>query len=207
MQAINVLIVDDQNMARKALTLLISQSKKVTVIGEACNEEELKKKIACNKIDLVVLDVDGDNYKAVQAIEYLSSNHHSIKVLVLTKNNESTFVRKMIKAGVGGYLTKNSSPEELLNAIEIVNGGAKYLSSEIQTMLLTKVSDTDHEKLTKREKQIIQLVIEGLSSKEISEKLSVSVKTVETHRGNIYKKLNVKNIAELIQFSNEHFLF
>jgi len=207
MQSINVLVVDDQNMARKALTLLISQSKRVNVIGEACDDEELKKQVVGNKIDLVLLDVDGDNYKAIQTIEYLSSNHNSIKILVLTKNSESNFVRKMINAGVGGYLTKNSSPEELLNAIEIVHGGAKYLSSEIQTLLLKKVSQTDHEKLTKREKQIIQLVIDGLSSKEISERLSVSVKTVETHRGNIYKKLNVKNIAELIQFSNEHFLF
>jgi DNA-binding NarL/FixJ family response regulator len=185
----------------------MSQLKDVMVVGEASNGTEVMEILANTNAHIVLMDVDMPIMNGFETAELVKEKFPWTKVIVLTMHKETQYIKRLLKTGVAGYLTKNSSNEELSNAIEVVQNGGKYLCSEVQHVLLNKVEPQESEKLTGREKEIVQLIVAGLSSKEISEKLFLSIKTVETHRGKIYKKLQVKNVAELIQYTNSNFSF
>jgi DNA-binding NarL/FixJ family response regulator len=206
MKNIKIIIADDHKMLRKAWNLLISQIPNVTIIGEASNGAEVLELLSKNHANIVLMDVDMPLMDGFETARIIKEKYPWSKIIVLTMLNDNLSVKKLLKVGIAGYVTKNSSNEELIQAIQIVEGGGKYLCSEVQNILLDKVSDHEVEKLTNREKEIIKHISDGLSSREISEKLFLSIKTIESHRGNIYKKLKVKNVAELISFANNSFM-
>jgi DNA-binding NarL/FixJ family response regulator len=207
MKEVKVIIADDHRMLRKAWELLINRLKDIIVIGEAANGVEVLGILSNSRANIVLMDIDMPIMNGFETTKIIKEKYPWIKVIAISMYDDTSYVKKMLRLGIAGYLTKNSSTEELLNAIEIVKNGGKYICSEVQNKLLEKIYEPDPEKLSSREKEIVQLIIEGLSSKEISEKLFLSIKTIESHRGNIYKKLKVKNIAELIHFVNDNFLF
>lgn len=206
MDPTKIIIADDHKMIRKAWELMIAKLPSFKVAGEASNGAEVIQMLDSVKADIVLLDVDMPVMNGFETVELIKEKFPLTKVVVLTMYKEAQYVRKLLKAGVEGYLTKNSSTEELVNALEVAKAGGRYLCSEVHGILLNKVTPKEAVKLTGREREIVQLIVGGMSSREISEKLFLSIKTIETHRGKIYKKLNVKNVAELIQYSNSNFL-
>ena len=205
MKSLKVIIADDHKMLRKAWMLLLSKMENVTIVGEASNGREVLDLLAQANANIVLMDVDMPLLDGYQTANVIKEKYPWTKIIVLTMFNDNHTIKRMLKSGVMGYITKNSSNEELLEAITVVGEGKKYICSEVQNILLGKFSEEEVEKLTTREKEIIKFIVDGLSSKDISEKLFLSVKTIESHRGNIYKKLKVKNVAELIHYTNNKF--
>lgn len=206
MKNLKIIIADDHKMLRKAWSMLLSQIPTINVIGEASNGAEVLDLLSKNHANIVLMDIDMPLMDGFETARIIKEKYPWSKIIALTMLNDNHSVKKMLKVGIAGFVTKNSSSDELIQAIQIVESGGKYLCSEVQNILLEKVEGDGMEKLTNREKEIVKLIAEGASSKEISEKLFLSIKTIESHRGNIYKKLKVKNVAELINFANNSFM-
>jgi len=210
MNQLKVIIADDHLHVRKAWSLLLAERADIKVIGEATSGVEVINILKASHANLVIMDIDMPGMNGVQTAEEISSNHPWTKVLVLTMHKEKSYIKKMFQLGAHGYITKNATPEELYTAIDTIRKGEKYLSPEVQTVLLEEFSynliNPSHKPgLSEREIEIIKLISEGLTSFQISEKLFLSIKTVESHRGNIYKKLGVKNVAEMLKIAKSKF--
>lgn len=204
MAQLKIIIADDQKMVRKAWNFFVSQMDKVTIVGEASNGSEVIQMLDVNDANLVLMDIDMPVMDGFQTAKIIKEKYPKTKMIALTVYNDKVSVKKMLDAGVLGYITKNSSFQELAEAIATVREGGQYLCSEIKLLLQNDSKDMEVPHLTIREKEIINLVAQGLSSKAIGEKFSLSIKTVESHRRNIYKKLKIKNVVELINYRNNH---
>lgn len=200
MRQTKVILADDHRMIRKAWKLMLDPHKHLSVIAEAENGTEVISLCEKELVNLVLMDIEMPELNGVETTKILTERSPFTKVIIISMFSDRHYVKKLFSAGAKAYLTKNSTEEELIKAIEVVRSGGKYIASELQNSFIDEAikEDTEEKKLTKREKEIIRLISEGCTSKSIAEKLFVSLKTVECHRTNIYKKLNVKNVMELI---------
>jgi two-component system, NarL family, invasion response regulator UvrY len=203
MKITKLIIADDHQMLRKAWRLLLSKMENLTIIGEASNGMEVLDLLRQQHANVVLLDIDMPLMDGFETMQRIRKDFPYTRVVALSMFTDKAYAKKMLSLGASGYVTKNSSNDELFKAIEIVSAGGKFVCEEIQSMLLEEFDQEEQEEetLSKREVEIIKLIADGLSSKEISEKLFLSLKTIESHRGNIYKKLKVKNVAELLNKS------
>lgn len=204
-KTIKVVLADDHHLVRKGFRALLQEIPGITVVGDAANGLELLDLLQNFSADVILLDVEMPSMGGIEACDKIQTRFPGSKVIMLTMRNESEVVKQSVASGARGFLFKNTSPEELQEAIQKVASGQTYFSSEV-TMLLLSQTQTNPALagLTEREIEIAKLVAEGLSSTEIGEKLFISPRTVDTHRNNILQKLELPNVAALVRFAMQH---
>lgn len=202
-----VLVADDHRMVREGLRALLERAG-VQVVGEAGTGHEALKEVRRLHPDVVVMDIAMPELNGIDATKRLMAEQHGVKVLALSMNADERYVLAMLEAGAVGYLLKNSASEELLTALGAVMRGETYLSSAIAGSVVVRalqgtaaLESAQARPLSVREREVLQLVAEGKSSKEIGTILQIAVPTVETHRRQIVEKLNLRSIAELTKYA------
>jgi len=205
MEKIRILLVDDHQIILDGVRSLLKGVNNIQVIGDALNGEEALNTLQVLTADLVLMDLDMPKLNGIDATMRIKEEFPHTKVLILTVHNESSLIRNLISIGADGYLLKNSCKEELLDAIYKVQSGEKYFSSEVTLSLMQEDKSGEYPQsdieFTKRELDVLRLLADGCTNKEIGEKLFISHRTVDTHRTNIMKKVGVNNVAGLISFA------
>lgn len=205
---VRVLIADDHQLVIDGLSSFVNNTDGFELVATAANGAEAIENIDLFNPHIVLLDINMPILDGIQALEKIKKNSAPPKIIMLTMHDETSIIKKVMQLGADGYLLKTSDKEEVITAIQKVSQGQKYFSSEVALALAEgkkgKYSSNDKAKmaeLTEREIEILKLIAEGFSNKEIGEKLFISHRTVDTHRTNLAKKLEVKNIAGLIKFA------
>jgi DNA-binding NarL/FixJ family response regulator len=209
MKKIKVLIADDHTIVRKGLCSLLKGENDITVIGEARDGKEVIRKVAELSPDVIVMDINMPLLNGIEATRNIKKIHPSMGIIILTMYSDEGYVHEAILAGASGFLIKNTIPQDLCSAIRAVSRGESFLSPAISKTVIeryTKLSPSDKgelkkKDLTSREREVVQLIAEGYSNREISELLFISSKTVEVHKQNIQKKLNISGTALLTQYA------
>ncbi|HEV7780561.1 MAG TPA: response regulator transcription factor [Chitinophagaceae bacterium] len=207
MSKISVFIVEDHQMVREMWVQLFSGRKEIEVVGESGNPGEAVEMIKSKRPDIVLLDINLPGSSGMELVPLIRKFAPGSKIIAVSMHNQPAYTKKMLQLGALGYVTKNSSHEEIFKAIETVMKGKTYVCMEIRNILSDQAlqdepSGPDVKELSIREIEIIRLIKEGLSSKEIAARLHISIRTAEVHRHNILKKLGLKNTASLISFIN-----
>ena len=214
---IRVVLADDHVFVRDGIKSLLENEANIEVVGEATDGLEALKSVEINQPDLLILDIRMPNLTGIEVVEKLRSQNNLVKIVMLSMHESEEYVLKSIKAGADGYLLKGSSKEEFLKALHTVSEGGKYFSGDISSILIgqlthpttfseTKQLISDEMMITKREKEILTLLLSGKGNKEIAEALDISKRTAEVHRFNLMKKLKVKNLIELSNKATEYSL-
>ena len=200
------MIAEDQAIILHSLMILINSIPNIEVIGTALNGLDLLTLLENDKPDVILMDINMPKMNGIEATKILDEKMPWVKVIALSMYDHPVYIKKMFKSGAKGFVSKNATKMELGKAIQMVYGGEIYISEEISRILLREYSsatDSDEEgdytSLTSREIEIIQLLADGLYTKEIAEKLFISDKTVERHKTNILKKLKLRNTAQLVK--------
>lgn len=207
MAKIKIIIVDDHQMFRDGIKLALNEEEEFDIIGEAGNGHELFELMKKQEPDLVITDISLPDISGIDISERLNKEYPAIKVLVLSMHSNEEFIYKALIAGADGYLPKETSISELTKAIIKINSGKDYFNKDISDKLIHAFKKKNHTKnetentLTKREKEIIRLIVEGLSNKEIADQLFISIRTVDTHKNNIMHKLHLKSSVELVKYA------
>ncbi len=206
--SIKIMVVDEHKIVREGLATLIAKQPNMKIVGEATDGREALDLVKKNTPDLILMDVTMPNLNGIEATRRIKSKNPQIEIIALSLHSERQFVLGMIKAGASGYLIKQCTFEELVLAINTVMEGKKYLSREIANVLIEEFIKKESEgkalidsKLTSREREVLQLLAEGKTTKEIASSLSVSLKTVEAHLRNTKSKLKVNTVAELTKIA------
>ncbi len=207
MDKITILLVDDHKLIRDSWSFILNSDDRFRVVGETSDAEELVSLAKEKKPRIVLMDINMSPVNGFEATKLVRQYSPGSKVIGISMHSMPAYARKMMQIGAMGYVTKNSSKDELMNAIVEVNGGKKYICEEVKNILAQQELEEENGKpdlnaLSRRELDIVKLIKEGLSSREIALRLDISLKTVEVHRYNILKKLNLKNTAALVNFIN-----
>lgn len=201
---IRVLIVDDHAIVRQGLRRILDEAKGIKVGGEAANGVEALKMMRTGEWDVVLLDISMPGMNGMDTLKRIMDGDKDAKVLILSMYREDMYAVRLMKAGASGYLTKETAPEQLVEAIRTVFAGKKHISSNLAELLLQECcSDSGkspHETLSDREYQVLRLIGSGKKVSEVAVALSLSVKTVSTYRANILEKMKLKNNAELTYY-------
>ncbi len=201
---IKILVADDHPIFRQGLKNTFSETTDIEVVSEASDGNELLEKIKGEDASLVLLDITMAGKSSLDTLKQLKIEMPKLPVLVLSVYSEDHYAVRFIKAGASGYLNKESSPEILMEAVRKVASGGKYVSPELKEKLAFDFTNHDkqpHEFLSDREYQVFCMIGSGLSLTEIGKELSLSVKTIGTHRTHILEKMKLKNNAQLIQYA------
>lgn len=207
MSKVKVLIADDHAMIRDGVRSLIKQNKELMVVGEAQSGRETLQKFHDLKPDLLILDISMPDLNGMEVSREILSSDPDAKIVILSMYDDEDYINRCLEYGVKGYVVKNESGGELDYAIKAVLQGKNYFSRQAQNVIFKRHSQNVTKKkqkeedihLTQREKEIIQLIAEGLTSQQMADQLFISPRTVETHRANVMKKIGVKNAVELVK--------
>jgi len=199
MSRIKILLADDHQIVIDGLKLILESRENFDVVGEVGDGQQVLDFLVQHKVDIVVLDINMPVMDGITCARKIKEHYKKVKVIVLTMYAQKSFVEEIIRIGIDGCLLKTNTGKQLADAIERVHSGSSYYD-QIQTFSSEKEEVKQH-KLSKREIEIIQLLADGLSSGQISERLFISGHTVKTHRKNILKKLDLHNSSELIQYA------
>lgn len=209
MEKITILIVDDHTLLREAWTVVLNADPRFSVVGTAGSGESAVElaRILCPHV--VIMDIGLQGMDGISATREIHAYAPSCRILGVSLHSQPSYARKMLQMGAMGYITKNSSSKELIRAILEISNGSKYICDEIKNLIANQVIEDKGttagvEVLSDREIQVMELIRNGDSSKEIAEVLQVSRKTVEVHRYNIMRKLNLRNVAELVNFAHTY---
>ena len=194
--SINLLIVDDHPLVRDGLKARLESISHFNVIGEAGNSEDALQVLANSPIDLILMDINLGNSSGIVLTTRICKDYSKVAIIMLSMHEKSEYVTQAVQAGARGYVLKDAPAEEIINAIETVANGGNYFSSglKISTPLAVQI-------LTQREQCILNSIATGKSNKHIARELNLSVRTVETHRLNIKRKLNIEGQADLIRYA------
>lgn len=208
MEKINVLIADDHKLIRETWSYILNSDSRFQVIAECGDSEQAVEVTKQKRPHIVLMDINIMPISGFEATERIRKVSPNTKVIGVSMHSQPAYAKKMLQIGARGYVTKNSSKEEMIKAILEVNDGSKYICEEIKNNISELVLEENKDlpnvnALTEREIQIINLIKEGQSSKEIAAALNISLKTVEVHRHNVLKKLKLKNSASLVNFINQ----
>ncbi len=207
LEKIKIIIADDHLLIAEAWASLINMNPEFEVIKVYDNTKSMIDEITHIKPDIVILDINIGPFSGLEATKMIRKLAPGTRIIGVSMHSQPSFAKKMIRYGASGYVTKSSNKDEMYAAIEAVAKGEKYICSEIQRNLTDQVMSNGEEnrlsKLTEREIEIIKLIREGMSNKEIAETLFISPRTVETHRARILKKLDLKNSLALVKYINE----
>lgn len=206
--SINLLLVDDHAIVTDGLKALLSDEDKYVIKGVAQNGRMAIEMLKVLKVDIVLMDIDMPEMNGIEAVKQIKKQMPDKKILMLTMHDEKAMIKMMMKIGADGYLLKNSPKAELLKALESLSNNESYFSDEVTSVLLQSDPIKSNGKmlaeLTEREIEIIKLVSEGFSNKQIGEKLFISHRTVDTHRTNLMNKIEVHNVAGIVKFAIAH---
>jgi DNA-binding NarL/FixJ family response regulator len=205
----NLLIADDHTLFIEGLSMLVSRIEGITIVGQAKNGKEVLELCKNNKVGLILMDIEMPEMGGIEATEIIKHDFSNIKIIAVTMLNDYNTIKKALRSGMDGYVVKNLGISELQKAIETVLSGQIYLSPEIANILALGVAGRKPSQayvpaLTRREKEIIGLIISGLTNEAIAEKLFLSPLTVSTHRKNVLSKLNLKNTAMLVKYIGDY---
>jgi DNA-binding NarL/FixJ family response regulator len=203
-----IAITDDHEMVLKGIETMLSNTPEIKVVGTYNNANETLKNISKDKPDILLLDINLPDMNGISLCKELVKKYADLKIIALTNYEEVSFVKRILNNGAHGYLLKNTDKLELIEALKTVLSGEKYLQRDIKEKLLfgSKSNNTTNSlvvNLTRREKEVLQGISEELTTQEISAKLFISPKTVETHRMNIMSKLGAKNSVGIIKIAIE----
>lgn len=210
MGKITILLVDDHKLIRDSWSFILNSDVRFQVIGETSNADEAVEIAKDKKPEIVLMDINMSPVNGFEATKLVRKYSPGSKIIGISMHSMPAYARRMLQIGAMGYVTKNSSKDELMSAIIEVHNGKKYICNEVKNILAQQELEDegggapDMNVLSRREIDIVQLIKEGLSSKEIALRLDISLKTVEVHRYNILKKLSLKNTAALVNFINAH---
>jgi DNA-binding NarL/FixJ family response regulator len=206
--AIRTLLADDHTLVRAGLRALLRDIAGVTIVAEADNGRHAVRLASELTPDLAIMDISMKELNGIEAAAQMKAQSPATRVLILSMHTTEEFVRRALKAGAAGYLVKDSAPLELTMAIEAVMRGETYLSPRVSKSLLSGLVDgraapggSSLDGLTPRQREVLQLVAEGRSTKEIAFALEVSVKTVETHRAALMERLGIRDTASLVVYA------
>lgn len=207
MSKISILLVDDHKLIRDSWSFILNSDSRFNVVGETSNASDAVEIAREKKPAIVLMDINMTPVNGFEGTKLIRKYSPGSKIIGISMHSMPAYARRMLQMGAMGYVTKNSSKDELLTAIVEVNSGKKYICDEVKTILAQQELEEeggqpDMNVLSRREIDIVKLIKEGLSSKEIALQLDISLKTVEVHRYNILKKLNLKNTAALVNFIN-----
>jgi len=214
MQKIRIFLVDDHQLVRDGIKALLTSADDLTILGEAASGAECFDKIAREAPDILILDISLPDTNGIEITRRVTAEYPATRVLILSMYTNEDFIFNAIKAGARGYLPKNTSREELLDAIHAIHQGEEFFADSItRIMLRSYVRKAKEDEpagpgapvpLTTREIEILKLFAEGFINKEISDRLDISIRTVETHKNHIMKKLELKSTVELIKYAIRH---
>lgn len=200
---IRLLVADDQPLILDGITAVLKRDPRLDIVKTCLNGEEVIDYFKGKKnlpVDIAILDINMPKKNGLDCMEYLSERFPELKVIFLTIYQEEFVIRRMMELGAKAFLLKNTHSRNLLHTIQVVDIGFTYFD-EVEEIIQQKKYDHATFKISNREREIISLIVRGLSSPEISEKLSLSEHTIKTHRRNIMKKLNFNNSAQLVSFA------
>ena len=208
-EKISILLVDDHKLIRDSWSYILNKDPRFQVIGTAGTADEAIAIAKGKNPKIVLMDLNMSPVSGFDITKMIRRHSPESNIIGVSMHTMPVYARKMMQLGAMGYVTKNSSKEEMISAIMEVSNGRKYVCDEVKNILAeqelgNKPSHADMNALTQREMDIVELIRDGYSSREIGEKLDISLKTVEVHRYNILKKLNLKNTAALVNFVNTH---
>lgn len=208
MDKVRVLLADDHEMILDGLKLMLAQNEQIEIVGEAKDGEEVIDKVRhLPELDVVILDINMPKKDGIEVTREIKRIHAEVKVLILSMYNRKEFLKQLVEVGIDGYILKNAGKKVLLEALESLARDEPYYDKEITKTMLrsyqkSKVFDSPMDvELSEREKEVVVLIANGLTSGEIAEKLFISTHTVDTHRKNILSKLNVKNATGIMRFA------
>jgi two-component system invasion response regulator UvrY len=207
MEKITILIADDHTLVRETWSFILNTDERFSVVAECGSGEEAVELAKQLRPHIVIMDINLPGMNGIEATQLIRKFSPASRILGVSLHTQPTYARKMIQKGAMGYVTKNSSREEMFKAITEIQAGRRYICEEIKNILSEQVINGEDQQsglnaLSQREIEIINFIKKGFSSKEIAESLDISVKTVEVHRYNILKKLNLKNSAALVNYIN-----
>lgn len=208
---IHTLLVDDHKIFTEGLSYILANEEDIAVLGTCQSAEQTLHFLAKNQVDIVLLDINLGPDNGLDLCKLIHEKYPAVRILAISMHDEENFITKMLKNGASGYLLKNTSREELLEAIRQVYAGENYQSKEVVDIVMKSLIRQKNLKnnyyqlhFTRREKEILDLVAKGLTTKEIANTLFISEKTVETHRSNLFAKFDVKNVVSLVKMAIEY---
>lgn len=208
MEPISILIADDHKLIRDTWSFILNNDQRFKVVAECSNGEEAVEQARNKRPQIVLMDINMTPVSGLEATKQIRKVSPGSRVIGVSMHSQPAYAKKMLQIGAKGYVTKNSSREEMFKAILEVHKGNRYICDEVKNILSEQIMDDGPSQginaLSERELQIVKLIKEGFSSKEISVQLNISLKTVEVHRHNILKKLNLKNSAALVNYINTY---
>ncbi|HLE32001.1 MAG TPA: response regulator transcription factor [Bacteroidota bacterium] len=212
MDPIKILLADDHALIRTGIKNLLEGHSEFKVVGEASDGDEALQKAKSLSPDVVIIDISMPKLSGIEATRQIVKRHPSTRVLVLTMHENAEYVYQIFKAGAGGYILKNAGKEELIDAIRSVADGKRFVGRHVSELMISEYMKKADERdgsagqtaLTSREREILELIAQGLNNQQIGERLFISPRTVDTHRTNIMQKLHVHDAANLVRYALEH---
>jgi len=209
MADLQILIADDHKIIRDGLQAMLEDAEGINVVAEATGGEEVLEICRSEKIDIAIMDINMPEPNGIETTRMLKKEFPNINVLALTMMQEDEHIRRMIAAGAGGYISKSSGSEELIEAIHTVAKGENYFSEEATKAVMKNLVESGGKKkksvssgdLTERELEVLKLICRELTNKEIAEKLYISIRTVDAHRRNLLQKTGARNTAGLVKYA------
>jgi DNA-binding NarL/FixJ family response regulator len=211
---IRIYLADDHQVLIDGMLAVLKNHENFDVVGFSLNGDDVLEKVVYKKVDVLVMDINMPEKDGIQVLRDFNNNGFSCKVIILSSYDDVKLIKEVIKLGASGYLTKQCAGEHIVDAINTVNTGEKYFSSSIKDKIFNNLTSNSQiieinideliKSITTRELEILNLISQERSGKEISELLSISTNTVETHRKNLMKKLNAKSSIGLVLFATKH---
>jgi two-component system response regulator NreC len=204
MKRIRILLADDHAVVRQGFRMILGAQNDLEIVGEAGNGREAVELASTLKPDIVVMDVTMPELNGIEATRRMTADNPHIRVVALSMHKDSVYVREILRAGARGYLLKDSVADDLVAAVRAVANGEGYLSPGVSNAVLDDYRrhvTNPIDMLSSREREVLQMLAEGKTNKEIAVTLNLSVYTVDAHRGRIMEKLNVHSINELVRFA------
>ncbi len=197
-----VILIDDHPILLNGLVSILKSSGQVEILGTGGSSAEAMKLLSQNLPDILLCDYNLPDETGLALVQKVRRIYPTVKIIILSMHSEAYLVKEILKEGVQGYVLKKDTQEELLAALETVNVGRMYFSNEINSILMKSLHDPAEEKLlTERELEVLQLIAQECNNKQISERLFISERTVETHRKNIFRKTKTSSLVGLIKFA------
>jgi len=213
MKKIQVLLVDDHTIVRNGLRSILENTDQVEVIGEASNGEEALEKIPLLKPQIILVDISMPGISGIELIKRVTKQWTNIRPIILSMHNDDAYILKSVEAGAYGYLLKDATRDEMLTALHAVKNGEKYFNASVASVIVNgylsqvhkveKATESRKTLLSKKEREVLRLLVEGMSSRQIADQLDLSVRTVDNHRANMMRRLQVHNAAELVKLALE----
>jgi DNA-binding NarL/FixJ family response regulator len=204
MHKVRILVADDHQLIHNGISDILQNNEQFEIVGHAYSGKEAIELARKINPDIILMDISMPNGNGIEASRKLLAKNSEIRIIALSQHDEKQYVSQMLQVGCLGYLIKNSPKEEILTALDNVAKGKKYVNPSMIDLLMSKYSEKNIQQLTSRELEILKNIAEGKNNPEIANHLSISIRTVETHRRNLMQKLKVNTVVDLLKYAIKH---